>query len=79
MKAVLEFDLPDQKEELDAAANAMQWKRCLEEIRDTVRAWRCGAPEPPFPGRELEREVEEMEPVLQLIHEKMQERGLRFD
>ncbi len=79
MRAILEFNLPDEKEELDAALNAIEWKRCLEEIRDTVCAWRCGKPEPAFPGRELETEITEMEPVLRLICDKMEERGLRFD
>lgn len=79
MKAILEFGLPEEKEELDAAVNAMEWKRCLEEICETVSGWRCGRPEPMFPGRDLEEEVEEMEPVLQLIREKMEERSLRFD
>ncbi len=79
MRAILEFNLPDEREELDAAMDAVEWKRCLEEIRDTVCAWRCGKPAPPFPGRELETEVIEMEPVLQLICENMEERGLRFD
>ena len=79
MKAFLEFNLPDEQEELDAAVKAIEWKRCLEEICETVCAWRCGKPEPPFPGRELETEVHEMEPVLQLIREEMEERGLRFD
>ena len=79
MRAILEFNLPDDNEELGAALNAIEWKRCIEEIRDTVCAWRCGKPEPPFPGREHETEITEMEPVLRLICEKMEERGLRFD
>ena len=78
MKARLEFDLPDEQEELDAAIKAIEWKRCLEEIRDTVCAWRCGKPEPVFPGRALESEVEQMQPVLDLIRDKMEEKGLRF-
>jgi hypothetical protein len=79
MKAILEFDLPQEQEELDTAVKAIEWKRCLEEISETVVAWRCGKPEPVFPGRELEMEIVEMQPVLELIREKMDERGLRFD
>lgn len=79
MKAILEFNLPQQQEDLDAALKAIEWKRRLEGVCKTVCAWRCGKPEPVFPGRELDTEVKEMEPVLQLIREKMEVRELRFD
>lgn len=34
---------------------------------------------PRFPVRGLEEEIQEMGPVLRLIHEKLKERGLKFD
>jgi hypothetical protein len=55
MKAVLEFDLPGEQEELDAAVRAIELKRCLEEICDSIVAWRCGKPEPTFPGARARR------------------------
>ena len=78
MKAILEFVLPEEQEELDAAVKAMEWKRCLEEVCQTVVAWRWEKSDPPFLGREQEG-TEAMEHVLTLIHEKMEQKGLRFD
>jgi hypothetical protein len=78
MKAILEFELPEEQEELEAASRAMEWKRALEDICERIVAWKCGAPEP-FPGRELEEPINEMEPVLNYIHEVLTERNLRLD
>lgn len=79
MKAILEFSLPGEEEELDAAIRGIQWKRCLEDIAEVVRAWNCGRPEPPFEGRQPEEPVAEMGPVLELIRDQMSKRGLSFD
>jgi len=77
MKATLEFNLPEEQEELETASRAMDWKRSLEDICERIVAWRCGKPEP-FPGRELEEEIKEMQPVLDYIGEVLAERDLRL-
>lgn len=79
MKATLEFNLPAEQEELDTAVRAMAWKCCFEEVCETIAAWRPGKPEPVFPGRGPEEAIMEMDPVLELIRDRMDARGLRFD
>jgi hypothetical protein len=78
MKAILEFELPAELEELETAARAMDWKRALDEICERIVAWKCGKPEP-FAGRELEEPIKEMEPVLDFIHEVLVRRNLPLD
>jgi hypothetical protein len=78
MKAILEFELPEEQEELETATRAMDWKWAVEQICERIVAWKCGKPEP-FPGRQLEEPIGEMEPVLDYIGEVLAERNLRLD
>lgn len=78
MKAILEFELPAEQEELETASRAMDWKRALEQICERIVAWKDGKPEP-FPGRELEEPIREMEPVLEYVQEVLAARDLRLD
>ena len=79
MKATLSFDLPEEHETLENAIHGSEWKSALEAIWWQVLCWEQGKPSQPFPGREAEEPVAEMRPVLDLIKEELQIRGLEME
>ena len=68
MKAILEFNLPEDKEEFDVAAKAMDWALVAWDIDDFIR-------------NKLKYE-QDRDGVLQLVrdrlHFNMEEKGLNF-
>ena len=78
MKAILEFELPGELDELETASREMDWKGAMEDIFDRIRGWRYGKPEP-FPGRPFEEPMPEMEAVLECIGDVLANRNLRLD
>ena len=80
MKATLTFDLPEEQEALEDAVHGSEWKSALEAISWQVLCWEQGKPEgPQFPGRGAEDPVAELRPVLDLINEELQKRGLKLE
>ena len=78
MKAILEFVLPDEQIDLQAAIKGLEWRYCLEEIVEHLVACRDGTADL-FPGRPSAGPVDEMQPVLDFIKQEMASRGLHFD
>ncbi len=80
MKATLTFDLPEEQEALEDAVHGSEWRLALEAISWQVLCWEQGKPEgPQFPGRGAEDPVAELRPVLGLINEELQKRGLKLE
>tara|TARA_B100000949_G_C14151935_1_gene395205 strand:+ start:166 stop:390 length:225 start_codon:yes stop_codon:yes gene_type:complete len=72
MKATLEFNLPEDKEEFNVASKAMDWAVLAWDIDQQCRNW----------IKYEEKRQEAVEDVLQsirdMIHDAMYERGVSF-
>jgi len=80
MKAMLEFDLPEEQKSLDDAVHGGEWRAALEAIAWQVLCWEQGKPDfGAYPGHELEEPVTEIRPVLELINEELKRRGLDLE
>ena len=71
MKAILEFDLPVDKNGFDAASKGMDWALLVWELQEQIRKWK----------KYKEHTVPEetiMNNVLSFIREEIEDRGLTF-
>ena len=72
MKAILEFELPEYKEEFDVATKAMDWAILAWDIDQSIRSLMKYHPE------EYETGEQAFEHIRDEIHDLMEERGLQF-
>ena len=72
MKAILEFELPDDKVEFDTASKAMDWAILAWDIDQSIRTLQKYHPEEYKTGEQA------FEHIRDEIHDLMEERGLQF-
>jgi len=72
MKAILEFELPEDKEEFAVAAKAMDWAILAWDIDQSIRSLLKYHPEEYKTGEQA------FEHIRDEIHDLMEERGLQF-
>jgi len=74
MKAILEFELPEDKEEFDAASKGMDWAIVAWDIDQYIRN------RLKYQSEKLETSSakEELEFLRNQLHEMMEENGLQF-
>ena len=72
MKAILEFNLPDDKEEFDAASKGMDWAILAWDIDQSVRSLLKYHPEKYETGQQA------LEHIREQLRDFMEERGLQF-
>ena len=72
MKAVLEFNLPDDKEQFDVAAKAMDWSLLVWDIDQSIRTLMKYHPEEYKTGEQA------LEHIRDDIRDLMEEKGLQF-
>jgi hypothetical protein len=70
MKAILEFNLPDDKEQFDVAAKAMDWALLAWDLDQMIRTLLKDHPE--------EVDDKALDHIREEIHNIMEERGLQF-
>ena len=71
MKAILEFELPDDKENFDAAAKGMDWALLVWDLDQQLRNW--------IKDEELTDDpVHALEGVRELLNELLIDNGLKF-
>ena len=70
MKAILEFNLPNDKEQFDVAARAMEWALLVWDLDQMVRKLVKYHPE--------EYDTKTLEHIREEIHNIMEEKGLQF-
>ena len=71
MKAILEFELPDDKENFDAAAKGMDWALLVWDLDQQLRNW--------INDEELTDDpVHALEGVRELLNELLIDNGLQF-
>jgi len=70
MKAILEFILPEDKEQFDVAAKAMDWALLAWDIDQSIRSLLKYHPE--------EYDHKALDHIRDEIHDMMEERGLQF-
>lgn len=74
MKAILEFDLPEENNEFMLAKRGSEWACALQNIDEQLRDWlKYGLP-PTFKTADCA-----LEAVREYIHEGMQDSNLTFD
>ena len=74
MKAILEFDLPEDKEEFEAASKAMDWSILAWDIDQYIRNRLKYQTE----KLDTSSAKEELELLRNELHELMEDNGLRF-
>ena len=72
MEAILKFNLPEDKEQFDVAAKAMDWALLVWDIDQSIRALMKYHPEEYKTGEHAFEHIKEE------IHDLMEERGLQF-
>ena len=72
MKAVLEFNLPDDKEQFDVAAKAMDWSLLVWDIDQSIRTLMKYHPEEYKTGEQA------LEHIRDDIRDLMEEKGLQY-
>ena len=72
MKATLEFNLPDDKEEFDVAAKAMDWALLAWDIDQKIRSLLKYEPEKYKTGEQA------LEHIKDELRDLMEEKGLQF-
>ena len=71
MKAILEFELPDDKENFDAAAKGMDWALLVWDLDQQLRNW--------IKDEELTDDpIHVLESVRELLNELLIDNGLKF-
>ena len=72
MKAILEFELPDDKENFDAAAKGMEWALLVWDLDQQLRNW--------IKDEELTDDpIHVLESVRELLNELLIDNGLKGD
>jgi len=74
MKAILEFDLPEDKEEFEAASKAVDWALLVWDIDQYIRNRLKYQTE----KLDTSSAIEELELLRNELHELMEDNGLRF-
>ena len=74
MKAILEFDLPEDKEEFEAASKAVDWSILAWDIDQYIRNRLKYQTE----KLDTSSAIEELELLRNELHELMEDNGLRF-
>ena len=74
MKAILEFDLPEDKEEFEAASKAVDWSILAWDIDQYIRNRLKYQTE----KLDVSSAKEELELLRNELHELMEDNGLRF-
>ena len=74
MKAILEFDLPEDKEEFEAASKAVDWALLVWDIDQYIRNRLKYQTE----KLDTSSAIEELELLRNELHELMENNGLRF-
>ena len=72
MKAILEFELPEDKEQFDVATKAMDWAILAWDIDQSIRSLMKYHP------KEYKTGEQALEHIRDEIHDMMEERGLQF-
>jgi hypothetical protein len=72
MKAILEFNLPDDKEQFDVAAKAMDWALLVWDIDQSIRSLMKYRPEEYKTGEQA------LEHIRDDIRDLMEEKGLQY-
>tara|TARA_Y100000310_G_C20139241_1_gene559498 strand:- start:241 stop:465 length:225 start_codon:yes stop_codon:yes gene_type:complete len=72
MEAILKFNLPEDKEQFDVAAKAMDWALLVWDIDQSIRSLMKYHPEEYKTGEQAFEHIKEE------IHDSMEERGLQF-
>ncbi len=72
MKAKLEFNLPEDKDEFDVASNAMDWALIAWDIEQQCRDW------VKYDNHQFKTIEEALQGVRDIINEAMAEKGVRF-
>ncbi len=72
MKAILEFELPEDKEEFDAASKGMDWALLAWDIDQMIRSLLKYHPEEYKTGEQA------LEHIREELRDFMEERGLQF-
>jgi len=72
MKAKLEFDLPEDKDEFNVASNAMDWVLIAWDIEQQCRDW------VKYDNHRFKTIEEALQGVRDIINEAMAEKGVRF-
>ena len=70
MEAILKFNLPEDKEQFDVAAKAMDWALLAWDIDQSIRSLLKYHPE--------EYDHKALDHIRDEIHDMMEERGLQF-
>ena len=71
MKAIFEFNLPEEKEEFDACTNGMNWALLVWELQEQIRKWKKYE-------KHTVPEVTVMDNVLYFISDQVEDKGLTF-
>ena len=72
MKAKLEFNLPEDKDEFNVASNAMDWALIAWDIEQQCRDW------VKYDNHQFKTIEEALQGVRDIINEAMAEKGVRF-
>jgi hypothetical protein len=71
MKAILEFELPADKDNFNVACRAMDWALLVYDIDDQIRRWKKYE-------EHTEPEIGIMEKVQEFIYSRMEDKGLIY-
>jgi hypothetical protein len=71
VKATLEFDLPEEREEFELASNGIRWMCVLNDVDETLRS--CIKH-----GHEFKSVDDALERIRCVINERMSDEGLTF-
>ena len=72
MRAVLEFDLPDDRENFELASHAVDWFSVVHEMDEMLRSWIKY-------GHEFQSADEALEEMRQRLWDGLENRGLTLD
>jgi hypothetical protein len=72
MKAILEFNLPEDRNDFEIAAKAMDWSLVLWDVDQQLRSWEKY-------GNEFQSAGDALEAARICLREKLDERGLNLN
>ena len=74
MKAILEFNLPEDQVDFQSAVNGDKWQYAMWKVDQELRSQTKYAPDT------MSKETyDALEAIRDFLHEKMSEQGLKFD
>jgi len=71
MKAILEFNLPEDQNEFEVASKAMDWALLVCDIQEQIRKWSKY-------GEHSRPEIAGMEKILSFIGTEIEDKGLLY-